>query len=225
MTTLNMSPDLSIAKLYRLYLQKYKPDFWDEHNKENRGHIKPILKYAYFYNYFITNFNISLTHPRTDTCQTCDRLKNIFENETNNEEIASLNLEKEIHLRKAEIFYKNLRELSLKAKENNDVDVLSFDYRQNMSLPHITSGVVFYKRQLWCYNFSIHSAKSGKSHFFMYNETVSKKGPNEVISFLHYYIKNILNPNVKKLYLFSDNCSAQNKNKTLLISYNEYSGF
>jgi len=50
----------------------------------------------------------------------------------------------------------------------------------------------------------------------MYNETISKKGPNEVISFLHYYIKNILNPNVKKLYLFSDNCSAQNKNKTLL---------
>lgn len=85
-----------------------------------------------------------------------------------------------------------------------------------MPLPHITSGDVFYKRQLWCYNFCIHSAKSGKSHFFMYNETISKKGPNEVISFLHYYIKNILNPNVKKLYLFSDNCSAQNKNKTLL---------
>lgn len=75
-----MSPDLSIAKLYRLYLQKYEPYFWDEYNKENRSQIKPILKYAYFHNYFITNFNISFTHPRTDTCQTCDRLKNIFNN-------------------------------------------------------------------------------------------------------------------------------------------------
>lgn len=134
---------MSIAKLYRLYLQKYEPDFWAVYNSENRYQIKPILKYAYFHQYFVTNFNISFDFPRTDTCQTCDKLKNIFVNETNNEEMATLNLKKEIHLRKAEIFYKNLRELSLIAKENNDIDVLSFDYQQNMPLPHIT-GDVFY---------------------------------------------------------------------------------
>lgn len=50
----------------------------------------------------------------------------------------------------------------------------------------------------------------------MYDETTSKKGANDVVSFLHYYIENILDPDVKILYLFSDNCCAQNKNHTLV---------
>lgn len=49
----------------------------------------------------------------------------------------------------------------------------------------------------------------------MYDETVAKKGQNEIISFLHYFINNILSKSVTTLYLFSDNCIAQNKNKVL----------
>jgi len=102
--------------------------------------------------------------------------------------------------------------LSAEAKENDStIDVLSFDFQQNMPLTHITSGDVFYKRQLWSYNFCIHSASTGKSYYFMYNETVARKGQNEVISFLHYYFKNILSQSIKKVFLFSDNCSSQNK--------------
>lgn len=105
--------------------------------------------------------------------------------------------------------------MSAEAKVNESMDVLSFDYQQNMPLPHIPTADVFYKRQLWSYNFCIHSAKTGKSYFFMYNESVAKIGQNEVISFLYYYFKNILSQNIKKVFLFSDNCSSQNKNKTL----------
>lgn len=50
----------------------------------------------------------------------------------------------------------------------------------------------------------------------MYDETVAKKGANEVISFLDHYITNILSQNVKKLYIFSDNCCAQNKNNVMV---------
>lgn len=98
------------------------------------------------------------------------------------------------------------------------IDVLSFDFQQNMPLPHITSGDVFYKRLLWSYNFCVHSASTGKSYYFMYNKTVARKGQNEVVSFLHYYFKNILSQNIKMVFLFSDNCSSQNKNK-LLFQY------
>lgn len=125
-------------------------------------------------------------------------------------------MEKELHLRKAQVFYTNLNELTKEAKKNDLIDVLSFDFQQNMPLPHISSSDVFYKRQIWCYNFCINSAKSGKSYFFMYNESIGNKGQNEVISCLHYYLKNVLSKKINKLYLFSDNCSAQNKNKTLI---------
>lgn len=50
----------------------------------------------------------------------------------------------------------------------------------------------------------------------MYDEVTGKKTPNETISFLKYYFDNILSKDVKKLYLFSDNCGAQNKNYTLV---------
>lgn len=50
----------------------------------------------------------------------------------------------------------------------------------------------------------------------MYGEITGKKTPNEPISFLHHYIKNILDKNVTTLYIFSDNCAAQNKNISLV---------
>lgn len=133
-----------------MYLEKYEPNFWTLYNAakcEGREiTMKPVVKYAYFANYFATNYNISLAYPRSDTCQTCDQLNKSIQNKTNPEEKASLNLEKEIHLRKAQVFYTYLKELSAEAKINETMDVLSFDFQQNMPLPHIPSGDVFYKR-------------------------------------------------------------------------------
>lgn len=71
-----------------------------------------------------------------------------------------------------------------------------------MPLSHIPCGDVFYKRQLWCYNLCIYSAKTGLSHFYMYDEITGKKEQNEVISFLHHFLKNKLSTGVKKkIYL------------------------
>lgn len=50
----------------------------------------------------------------------------------------------------------------------------------------------------------------------MYDESIAKKGQNEVISFIHYYLENLLQQGVKTLYLFSDNCSSQNKNNAII---------
>lgn len=200
-------------------LEKYKPVFWafynTEQNESREITIKPIVKYAYFANYFASNFNIAFAYPRSDTCQTCDQLHKSIQNETNAEEKSSLNQEKVFHLRKAQVFHTYLKQLSKEAKEIESIDVLSFDYQQNMALPHIPTGKVFYRRKSWSYNFCVHSAKTGKYYFFMYNESVVKKGQNEVISFLHFYFKNILSKNITSFFLFSDNCSSQNKNKTL----------
>lgn len=85
-----------------------------------------------------------------------------------------------------------------------------------MPLPHIPCGDVFYKRQIWSYNFCIFSAKTNQSYFFMYDESVAKKSQNEVISFLHFYLQNLLSQGVETLYLFADNCSSQNKNNAII---------
>lgn len=43
-----------------------------------------------------------------------------------------------------------------------------------------------------------------------------KKRQNEVNSFISHYFENVLNKDVKIFYLFSDNCSSQNKNHALV---------
>ncbi|KAE9543402.1 hypothetical protein AGLY_002202 [Aphis glycines] len=84
------------------------------------------------------------------------------------------------------------------------------------SLNHIPCGDVFYKRQIWLYIFCILSSKTNQSYFFMYDESVAKKSQNKVISFLQFYLQNLLLQGVETLYLFADNCSSQNKNNAII---------
>jgi len=73
-------------------------------------------------------------------------------------------------------------------------------------------------RQLWIHNFSIHTMRNETADMFVYSEHYAGKGPNEVISFMDFYMKK-LDPNVKKLYIFSDNCFAHGKNRYIWLFY------
>lgn len=53
--------------------------------------------------------------------------------------------------------------------------------------------------------------------FYTYTKDVGNKGANEVISFLHNYVSEILDPKVKVLVIFCDSCSGQNKNYAVFL--------
>lgn len=176
-----LSSELSISKLYSLYLEKYEFDVFEKLKKGEK--VKPTVKYEFFSQYFNKNFNLSFGYPKTDTCQTCDHLQNVINAELDIELKSNLIDEKQRHVEKASTFYTDLKNLSKESRLNDNIEVLSFDYQQNMPLPHIPCGDVFYKRQLWSYNFCVYSGKLRQGYFFiMYDETVGKKGQNEVIS-------------------------------------------
>lgn len=50
----------------------------------------------------------------------------------------------------------------------------------------------------------------------MYHEGEANKSPNEVCSFLWYYIQNEVPSSTKKILLFSDGAAEQNKNHTIV---------
>lgn len=102
------------------------------------------------------------------------------------------------------------------ALTEQNVECIVFDFQQNLPLPVIPSSDVFYKRQLWVFNFCIFECSTKKSYMYMYDETTGKKGCNEVISFIQHYLENFLRKNATSLYIFSDNCSAQNKNNVIV---------
>ena len=208
-----LSSELNISKMHSLYLEKFEPDMY---LLLSGGHtIHPIVKYDFYANYFNQNFKMSFGRPRVDTCQTCDDYSNRIAVASDANERKNLVTAKELHVRKADTFYDELRRLTLEAKNDPSVEVLTFDYQQNFPLPHVPSGDVFYKRQLWEFNFCITSVSTGRSSMFMYDECTGKKGPSEVISFLNHYFKR-MSPHVRTLHLFSDNCGAQNKNFSMV---------
>jgi len=78
-----LSPDLSIARLHRNFLEKYDPEYiklQEEYQKCVIAHEpapklrKPLVSEHLYHDIFVTEFNIHFGYPRTDTCSTCDRL-------------------------------------------------------------------------------------------------------------------------------------------------------
>nr|CAI5840557.1 unnamed protein product [Callosobruchus analis] len=177
-----LSPELNVKLMHRLYLKKYEPE---QYALLGKPEFKPKVTYTYYRRVFIDNFNLSFGHPRTDTCKVCEILENNIKSAKNDDEtLNKLNVEKKLHLTKADIFYKDLREKTKLSQQDPTIEVLSFDFEQNMPLPHVPASAVFYMRQLWFYPFCIHKGSVSKSCFY--------------------------------LYVFSDNCAAQNKNAVLV---------
>lgn len=61
-----LSAELSINKIYEMYIEKYEPDIFEK--LKNGENVKPIVKYPFFTKYFNTNFNLSFGNQKTDTC-------------------------------------------------------------------------------------------------------------------------------------------------------------
>ena len=77
-------------------------------------------------------------------------------------------------------------------------------------------GEIFYARQLWLYNFGIHNAANNKGTMYCWDESVAKRGSNEVASCLFHFFNNFLPEEVEKVFLYSDGCGGQNKNYTII---------
>jgi len=197
-----LSPELNISKMYKMYLEKNEPEKFELIQRGEKN-IKPIVKYDYFSEHFKNNFNLSFGTPRTDTCQTCDRLKNLIYHETDQELKLQFELEKEIHISKAEVFYNDLKLFVEKAKSNKEIEIISFDFQQNMPLPYraIPCGDVFYKRQIWVYNFCIYSGKTGQSYHYMYTSRLPKKDKTMLLVSFTIFLK-INSRQVSKTFIY-----------------------
>ena len=209
---LYLSEELNVSKMHKLYKEKYPNN--------------PV-SYELYRRIVTTKFNIGFGYPRKDTCTVCDifeQRRQGIESELSSssgdqndllKQQETLKTELELHQRKAQTFYKRKTEAKKRAKTDHTMEALVFDYQKNLPVPNKSSNDVYYKRQLSFHSFNVHRLSDDSAYFFSYDETIARKGSDEVCSMLHYYLNNVLSPEVSDIELFCDGCSGQNKNYTL----------
>ena len=107
------------------------------------------------------------------------------------------------------------------ANTDSSVVYLTFDLQKTLSLPKLSTGLAFYLRQLWLYNFGIHWIDAGKNraHFNIRTENQAGQGSEEIGSSLLAFIEDTgigSSPTPCQLITWCDNCTGQNKNFIIL---------
>lgn len=197
-----LSEQLNVKIMHKLFKDKH-PEY-------------ASVKYDFYLKVFHEAFSLTFGRPKVDTCCECETLKLKINSKSLNDNAKRVAAaEKMVHLRRARKFYSKLEEVTNLIKTDDTVFGICIDYMQNLQLPSIPIQEAFYLRQLVVNVFCIHNLKDNSATFYLYNEGIAAKGPNEVCSFLMDYLKNIPE-NVKTLHLFSDGCLPQNKNNTVV---------
>lgn len=212
---LYLPEDLNYKKLMEHFLQK---------------NLGVEISYEKFRQHAQNHYNFAFGYPRTDTCSTCDAQKaqetnietlktkviDLNEIKELDDQLKTLRTEMELHKRKADSFYVEKRSARKHAMKNKEFEAITMDYGKNLPIPNITTGEVYYKRQLSFYMFNIHILSNGSSTFYTYDQTVAKKGSDDVASMLYHFFMNILDPEIREIHIFCDSCGGQNKNKTII---------
>lgn len=195
-----LGPNLNIRILYTEY-------------KKNTAN--PVSEFK-FRDVFNTKFDLHFHPPIVDSCKTCDSLQNKIKYEVDEGKKHQLNLQLELHQRKAQQLRDSMR---LDAKISQDeVTVIAFDLMKTLPTPVISTGITYYKRQLWTYCLGVHNLQSNETIMFVWDESLASRGAQEIGSCLMYYFKHSVK--TKKVIMYSDGCGGQNRNiKMALICH------
>lgn len=195
---------MTFAKTYKLYCEEAK----------SAGLI--TLSYAKAKQMFLTKFNLRTKPLKKDTCNKCDyfaiRIKQVPEKYK-----ANIERDYEMHLQIAKSLRDQMKSDILLSVNDPHIETMTFDLEKTLPLPRIPTNIVFYKRQLWVYNFGIHTGSDDQGHCNVWVEGEAGRGSQEVGSCLIKHVMERLKPNVKKLILWSDSCGGQNRNIKLTL--------
>ena len=238
-----LNPDLNISRMYQLFLEVNKPEVVIRNQEiiaaRQQGispllpKIKAVVEEQSYRKVFNNDFNLGFGLPRSDTCATCDRLHlalksdpsdvSVLQQLTDHQDKADKGYQTMRGDKKAAVtsWSNNTRSPGLAAYTSVDaVDMISFDFQQNLPTPNLHHNDVFYARQLWTYNFGIHDCVADKGYMYMWDETVAKRGSSDVTSCLKHYFQ-AYRTGARSLVSFSDGCGGQNKNLTIVGLYSE----
>ncbi|XP_072390087.1 uncharacterized protein [Diabrotica undecimpunctata] len=208
-TKVYLDSDISISSLHH--------DYYLEWCRQNNFVAVTQDKYRRI---FCSEFNIGFKLPKSDTCKVCDSMNVKISNEADIEIAKTLKIDLELHQRRAQAMQDLMKNDTEEAKATGNAMVISFDLQQAMPVPNLTVGAAFYLRKAWVYNLGIHDCISGKAFMYMWPENIAKRGSDEIASILYKHFRTN-RPTANKLIVYTDNCSGQNKNWSLICLWQQ----
>nr|CAI5841797.1 unnamed protein product [Callosobruchus analis] len=194
-----LAPDLNINIMYKLYKQSTNA---------------PVSNYV-FRSIFNTEFNLHFHAPIADSCRRCDEFNNKLKVVVG-EERRAVELEQELHLRKAELARHEMKRDSEEAAcRGSETAIIAFDLMKTLPTPVLSTGITYYKRQLWTYCLGIHNLANNSAVMCVWNESIASRGPQEIGSCIMKYCKAFVRE--KKLIMYSDQCGGQNRNLKMAL--------
>lgn len=174
-----LAPHLNITMLYNLYKLEEGPD----------NHVS----FWVFRKTFETHFNLKFHPPIIDSCKRCDSYKIKLQACDDEKVKQEIKKEKELHQKKAEMARNGMKFDSDFAKNNSsDVTAIAFDLMKTLATPQLSTGICYYKRQLWTYCLGIHNLATGDAMMYTWNESVASRGPQEIGSCILHFVKNFV---------------------------------
>jgi len=170
--------------------------------------------------------HIRVKSPKTDVCETCDLLRmelNSIAHARRYQEgqeipLPSVSLSNHLFLaRTARNEYKQDQKLA----KDGIISHFSFDYSQNLVLPHKSSqpGPFYFYSLRNGYLFGITDESCNHQMNYLIDEGACNKGSNEVVSMLWHFLSKLSKKRKKHLIFNADNCVGQNKNNTLMTFF------
>lgn len=83
-------------------------------------------------------------------------------------------------------------------------EVLNFELQRPLELPFLSTDESYDMRQLWFDNLCVFDEVRRKAYMYVWDETVAKRGPEEIASCLIKHIKSEIPKTTKKVILYSD---------------------
>ena len=185
-----------------------------------------VVKQRFYEKIFTECYNIVFKLPRTDTCGTCDKLSLQIE-DAKAKGIDTSAMEDEYKRHNDEATNAQ-RLLSNSAKNKNPPRIMSgevthvvaMDLQQTQPCPRVSTGLAYYLRKLWIYNFCIYDVTKGKGSMFVWDEATGGRGSEEIASCLLKWVEKRQQQGEEfdVLRIYCDNCAGQNKNIYVILA-------
>lgn len=203
-TRLYLDGSLSVARMFILYKE------WQELNNYT-DKATSLRQYRDIVN---AHFNLSFHVPKKDACDQCHSFK---QTENPSDQLK----EEYARHQKCKVLSRTMKEADKRDAVNSNGNIVSatFDFQKVLSCPHGQMSTLYYKRKLSYYNFTIYNMADKNGYCYVWDESVAKRGANEVASCVYDFIKKNVSKGAKEFRFWSDNCGGQNRNRIVFYMY------